>query len=80
MRCEELAERVTDLLEGELGAAEETAALEHLATCERCEEVLTATREAVRVVHEHGRVELDERSRARIFDAIVSATELSAET
>ena len=64
MDCGELEANLTDFLEGVLDADAEAAALEHLATCERCESVLTQTRSVIALSNRHGRVELapDERN------------------
>jgi len=70
MRCEDLAERLTDFLEGELEPEIEEQAIEHLATCDRCEVVLAETREVTRLAHDHGRVIVDEADRTRMFGAI----------
>jgi len=72
MRCEDLAERLTDFLEGELEPEIEEQAIEHLATCDRCEVVLAETREVTRLAHDHGRVVVDEADRARMLGAIKS--------
>lgn len=75
MRCEDLAERLIDFMEGDLDAEEESAALEHLASCESCERVLTETRDVVSLAREHGRPELTAVDRARMFSAITSEIE-----
>ncbi len=72
MRCEDLEERLTDLLEGDLESEVEEAALEHLASCDRCERVLTATRDVVRLAQDHGRPVLAATDRARMLDAITA--------
>ncbi len=72
MRCEDLADRLTDFMEGDLDAEEESAALEHLASCESCERVLAETRDVVSLAAEHGRPELTAKDRARMFSAITS--------
>jgi len=71
MRCEDMAERLTDLMEGQLDPDEEAAALEHLAGCTHCETVLAETRDAVQLAQDHGRVELADEDRARMLDSIV---------
>lgn len=70
MNCDELAERLTELMDGEMNDTDEAAALEHLGTCVSCERVLAETRETVRIVHDHGRVDLDEADRQRMMDSI----------
>lgn len=72
MRCEELAERVTDLMEGDLGPDDEAEALEHLASCEHCERVLAETQAVVRLTREHGRETVDAADRRRLFDEITT--------
>lgn len=71
MECAELAERLTDFLEGALEEPEENAALEHLATCPACETVLAETREVVALTREHGRVSLSEDDRTRLWGRVV---------
>ena len=48
MNCSELEAHLTDFLDGQLGPATEAAALEHIATCARCEAVLAASSVATR--------------------------------
>lgn len=71
MECAALAERLTDLLEGELSEEEEAAAVEHLATCVACEAVLAGTREVVALAQEHGRVSLSEPERDALWRRVV---------
>jgi anti-sigma factor RsiW len=63
MKCAELEANLTDFLDGLLDADAEAAALEHLATCGRCETILRQTRSVINLANVHGRVELaaDER-------------------
>lgn len=70
MNCESLAERLTELMEGELNESEEAAALEHLATCNSCEQVLAETREVLELAKAHGRTELTNADRERMLKAI----------
>lgn len=72
MRCEELAEQLTELMEGELPADVEASALEHLASCESCERVLAETELVVQLTHDHGRLEVDDDDRRRLFGTISS--------
>ena len=72
MRCDDLAARLTDFMEGDLAPADEAAALDHLATCERCEEVLADTRAAVELARNHGRPTIDDDDRDRLFDNIAT--------
>jgi anti-sigma factor RsiW len=58
MECAELEANLTDFLDGVLDAEAEAAALEHLATCEHCEAILTQTRSVISLANLHGRVEL----------------------
>lgn len=67
MECEDLAEMLTDLLEGDVEADEEEAALAHLAACERCERVLAGTRDVIDLAREHGRAEIGTEDRERMF-------------
>ena len=77
MRCEDLAERLTDMMEGDLEAGEEEAALEHLASCPSCERVLADTRDVVSLAHDHGRPSLSGNDRGRMLGAIVTELEAS---
>jgi anti-sigma factor RsiW len=77
MRCADLAERLTEFMEGELSPDEESAALEHLASCEHCETVLSETRDVVNLARDHGRPELTEPDRARMLDSITSEAKLN---
>lgn len=70
MECEDLAERLTDFLEGDLEEPEEAAAIEHLATCSACEVVLADTRSAVELARDHGRAPLSSPDRDRMWDRI----------
>jgi len=75
MRCDDLAERLTDFLEGELEPEIEEQAIEHLATCDRCEVVLAETREVSRLARDHGKPVVEESDRDRMFGAIRSRLE-----
>lgn len=72
MDCGELESNLTDLLEGALDADAEAAALEHLATCERCESVLTQTRSVITLAQRHGRVELAPGERDDLLRSVLS--------
>lgn len=72
MDCADLEANLTDFLEGLLDDASEAAALEHLATCERCEAVLAQTHAVIDLAHQHGRVELAAEERARLWQRIVT--------
>lgn len=72
MNCDELAKRLTDLLEGDLLPEEEEVALEHLATCENCESVLADTRVAMHLLSVHGQVQLEDSDRHRMLHAVLS--------
>jgi anti-sigma factor RsiW len=71
MECAELAAALTDLLEGDLDDATERAALEHLATCERCDTVLTETRTVAGLAGEYGTERLDPTARHRLLSKII---------
>ena len=78
MQCHELAERLTDFLEGDLTAPEEAAALEHLSTCNQCETVLAETKAVTAMVGEHGRADLSHDDRERMLGSFLEeATSLS---
>lgn len=78
MQCDDLAERLTDLLEGELGESEEAAALEHLASCPRCETVLAETRGVVELTATHGRLSLSDADRGRMLSSVVDGIDDSS--
>lgn len=71
MRCDEMADRLTDLLEGDLSAEEEQAALAHLATCPNCEQVLAEVRGLLGAAPAAGREALDPGARDRLRAAVV---------
>lgn len=78
MECAELAERLTDLMEGELEAEEEAAALDHLATCSSCETVLAETQDVIGLARDHGRAKLSEDGRAELWTRVLGEAEGSA--
>ena len=71
MECADVAERLTDLMEGDLDHDVEAAALEHLATCPSCEQVLAETRDVVSLAREYGHVALTEADRTRMYGVLV---------
>ena len=71
MRCEDVFDNLTDLLDGALPADVEAAALEHLATCERCEITLAETRSLLDLAAGDRPVELDGPARAALLSRIV---------
>lgn len=71
MTCEELFDRLTDFLDGALEPDEEAAALEHLATCRRCETTLEETRTLVQLADDERPVALDPAARASLLARIV---------
>ena len=73
MDCSELEANLTDFLEGILDADAEAAALEHLATCDRCEVVLTETRSVIMLAKRHGRTELTPSEREELLRRILSS-------
>lgn len=75
MECADLAERLTDFMEGELEEEVEAAALDHLATCSACETVLAETRDVVGLARIHGKVTLSEDSRAQLWSRVVGETD-----
>jgi|JI9StandDraft_2_1071091.scaffolds.fasta_scaffold541661_2 anti-sigma factor RsiW len=78
MECDELEAQLTDFLEGSLPAEVEAAAIEHVATCARCEAVLTGTQAVIAAAPE-GRVELPESERAELLQRILSVVDDSGE-
>jgi anti-sigma factor RsiW len=64
-------DNLTDLLDGALPADVEAAALEHLATCERCEITLAETRSLLDLAADDRPVELDGPTRAALLSRIV---------
>ncbi len=79
MKCGDLAEKLTDLMEGDLEEAEEAAALEHLATCQACETVLAETRDVTELARDHGRVLLSEGDQDRLLSRLLQHVDDSAE-
>ena len=72
MDCSELEANLTDFLDGVLDADAEAAALEHLATCDRCEVVLAETRSVIMLASRHGRTELAPGEREELLRQILS--------
>lgn len=79
MDCALLEANLTEFLEGELDAETEAAAVEHLATCERCESVLAGTRAVIGLASTHGRVELPAADRADLLQQILADVSPPAE-
>lgn len=71
MRCDEVFDNLTDLLDGALDPEVEAAALEHLATCERCEVTFSETRALVELAADERPVGLDPSERSSLLDRIV---------
>lgn len=78
MDCAEMAERLTDLMEGDLEAEAEAAALEHLATCSACETVLSETQDIVSLARNYGREPLSEDTRSQLWNRVIDDAEDSA--
>lgn len=72
MRCDEVFDNLTDLLDGALDPEVEAAALEHLATCERCESTFAETRTLVELAAEERPPGLDPAARSSLLDRIVA--------
>jgi len=72
MNCSELADRLTDLLEGDLSEDDEAAAVEHLATCSACETVLAGTQQVVALVKDHGQIALSDTQREALWSRVLS--------
>lgn len=77
MKCDELAERLTELMEGELDESDEAMALEHLSSCPSCESVLAETRDVVQLAKDHGRVSLSDADRDRMLSSVLDAVDES---
>lgn len=71
MNCDDMAAGLTDLLEGDLDAATEAAALDHLATCPNCEQVLRRTEDLRARSRHHGTEALDASDRDRLLDGVL---------
>jgi len=69
MKCADLAANLTEFLEGGLDA--EAEALEHLASCDRCEMVLAQTRSVLDLSSRHGRLSLEPAERADLLERIL---------
>ena len=67
MDCSDLEANLTDVFDGVLDPDLETAALEHLATCERCETVAAQTRSVIRLANIHGRMPLAPGERGQLL-------------
>lgn len=80
MNCEEVAGRLTDLMEGDLDEAEQAQALEHLASCSSCEAVLSETLDVVQLANDHGRVELSKSDRSRMLESFLGTVDGSTST
>ena len=78
MECDELAANLTDFLEGELDAAFEAAAVEHLATCVACESVLAGTGSVIGLAPAAGRVEVPPALRESLLASVVADLERGA--
>lgn len=70
MQCEDLADRLSELIDGELDEVTEAAAIEHLASCEACVQVLGETRSAIELVRANGRPELTTDMRVQLWRRI----------
>ena len=71
MNCDEVFDNLTDLLDGALDPEVEAAALEHLATCERCEITFAETRTLVELAADERPVGLDAASRSSLLGRII---------
>lgn len=69
MPCAELVERVTDYLEGALGAEDLTRLEAHLGECEACDLYLAQLRETLRLTGELREADLDPAIRGELMDA-----------
>ncbi len=76
MTCDDLAERLTDFLEGELDDAQTDAAIEHVASCPRCETVLADTKLVIDAGRRHGRLHLDSDHQSELLASILAAQPL----
>jgi anti-sigma factor RsiW len=72
VRCDEVFDNLTDLLDGALDPDLEVAALEHLATCQRCEITFAETRALVELAAEERPTGLDPDVRSALLDRIVA--------
>ena len=72
MDCSDLEAMLTDFLEGLLAPAVEAAAVEHVATCQRCEAVLTGTRAVMAAAADVGRLPLEADDRDRLLGDILA--------
>lgn len=69
---------ITELLEGELDSSTERQALEHLATCSRCAQVLASTRQVVMLTKQHGAAPWPVSCRDRVLGSLLSALDLNS--
>lgn len=72
MDCTELEQHLTDFLEGDLSSEDEREALDHLASCDRCEEILAGTRRVSSLGATFGRFALTDDERRSLLRKILS--------
>ena len=68
--CEDLLERISRYIDGELPAAERLMMEEHLRDCPECEEVLHSLEHTVDLCREEGRPDLPSDLRARALERV----------
>lgn len=72
MNCADLEANLTEFLEGALDSDTEAVALEHLATCPRCEMVLRETRSVIDLAQRHGTEPLAARRRDELLASLLT--------
>lgn len=73
MQCDQVFELLSDLLDGSAEPELEAAALEHLATCTRCETTFSETRSLIALAPEARPAMLDPARRAALRARLAAA-------
>jgi len=70
MTCDELETLLPEFFDGSLSKAQETAAAEHLATCDQCRIQVSGLEGVGELYRRHGRLTLPDEARERIRQAL----------
>jgi len=68
--CDDLDALLPEFLDGTISSDQESAAAEHLATCEACTAELQELKGVTKLYHEHGTLQLPDAARTRIAEAL----------
>lgn len=77
MKCEELLQYLSDYIDQELSDALTEEAQAHLATCQNCRVVLDSTQQTIFLFREQGKRTIPAQNRARLFNQLQEAFQLS---